>query len=606
MKLEGLPRSNLWAWESAPLRCTDNGCLIVLTELRINNFAIIDHLALQFDQGLITFTGGTGAGKSIIIDAVETVLGGRVDTTMIRAGAERAAIEGDFRISPTVRVPLRAILTREDFQDDEDYVTLGREIRRKGRNVAHINGRSVSLSLLREVGDYLVDVHGQSEHLSLLRVRQHLRLLDSFANATLLLTAYQETYQNLRRVRRDLERLSEAERDVARRVDLLRYQINEIKAANLRPDEEDNLREERNRLANAESLASMAQEALFVLDEGDPETQAITDLLGLVVEALSQLARVDPSQVQLHERSQAMFDNLTEIATALRGYMESVEFNPRRLEQVEGRLDLIYNLKRKYGDSIAEVLVFAKDAEGELEDITQSEERIADLEVEEVTLLSKLAEEGQALSEVRHAAAEALSGTLEAELDELQMSGAQFAVDFQIRPDSNGVMLEDGQQVAFDANGLESVQFLVAPNPGEGLKPLAKIASGGEMSRLMLALKNVLAQADLTPTLIFDEIDQGIGGRIGAVVGRKLWRLAQQHQVLCITHLPQLAAYGGQHYRVLKQVRDGRTSTQVTSLENEARLRELAQMLGEVSEGTLRSAQEILEGVAESVEKQGV
>lgn len=570
----------------------------MLTELRIQDFAIIEQLTLNFGEGLSTFTGETGAGKSILIDAVETLLGARVETTLIRTGAEQAMIEGSFYLSDPIRKSIHAILGQEELLDDPDYVVLGREIRRNGRNVARVNGRSVTATLLREIGEHLVDVHGQSEHLSLLRVRAHLQLLDSYAGVEEPLENYRAVYNRIREVRRNLEMLRESERDAARRADLLAYQIDEIEAAKLSQDEEQSLKQERNRLANAENLASLTQEALFALDEGDPETPAATDLMGHVVEAIETLAETDPSQARVSERTQSIFDNLSDLALELRDYLEGIEFNPRRLQQVEERLEVIYHLKRKYGGSIPAVLEFAEKASRELDDISHAGERIEELEAEEKQLLARVAEEGWVLSEARHAAAEDLSRAVETELVHLRMEGAGFKVEFQVREDSEGVALPDGRRVAFDARGLESVQFLVAPNPGEGLKPLTKIASGGEMSRLMLALKNVLARADLTPTLIFDEIDQGIGGRVGAVVGEKLWALSRGHQVLCVTHLPQLAAYGNQHFKVLKEIKDGRTITQVEALEGEERLRELAQMMGEISEGTLQSAQEILESVS--------
>jgi DNA repair protein RecN (Recombination protein N) len=291
-------------------------------------------------------------------------------------------------------------------------------------------------------------------------------------------------------------------------------------------------------------------------------------------------------------------ESLFDLSHSLRAYQENIEFNPKRLDQVEERLALINNLKRKFGSSIEAVLQFAEDARKELDAILHSEERQAELEAEEQQLLEKLSRQGLVLSEKRHLAAEKLSQAIENELNDLSMAGARFEVSFVQRPDSNGVALPDGKKVAFDAYGLEQVEFLVAPNPGEGLKPLVKIASGGETSRLMLALKNVLARADRVPTLIFDEIDQGIGGRVGSVVGQKLWSLARQHQVLCITHLPQLAAFGKQHFRVVKQVEHGRTHTLVELIEGESRLLELAQMMGGISEGTRRSAVELLESVS--------
>lgn len=572
----------------------------MLKEIHIENFAIIDRLDLELSPGLIIFTGETGAGKSIMIDAVETLLGGRADITMIRSGADKAYVEGTFYLPPAVRQPIHAILEREGLLEQPDYVTLAREIRLNGRNIARVNGRAVSLSLLREIGELLVDVHGQSEHLSLLRVSQHLGLLDRYAGAEPLLNAYRQTYHKLLAVRRELADLRQAEKEAARRIDMLSYQIREIEAAHLRPGEEESLREERNRLANAETLASLAQEAVQVLDEATPEAPAVTDLFGQVVHALTSLVRYDPSQSALLEQAQSLFDGLSELARELRAYMEGIEFNPRRLDQIEERLELIHNLKRKYGESIGEILAYAEKARQEKETIAHAGERIQELEREEAQLLEQLTREGKALSQKRHQEAERLSRVLEIELLDLQMSGTQFMVDFQTRPDPQGLPLEDGQRVAFDASGYEHVEFLIAPNPGEGFKPLVKIASGGETSRLMLALKNVLARADYIPTLIFDEIDQGIGGRVGAVVGQKLRSLAMEHQVLCVTHLPQLAAYGSQHFHVEKQVHHGRTITLVRELQGEERLFELAQMLGGLSEGTLHSAREILE----SVEKQ--
>jgi DNA repair protein RecN (Recombination protein N) len=567
----------------------------MLSELSIENFAIIDHLELQFTPGLVTFTGETGAGKSIIIDAVEMLLGGRAEAVMIRSGAERATIEAIFEIPEAIQPGLVAILEREALLEQTDRVTLGREIRRNSRNVARVNGRNVNTTLLTEIGELLVDVHGQSEHLSLLRVRQHLQLLDSYANAENLLIDYRDTYRRLQSIRRSLEELRQAESDAARRADLLSYQINEIEAARLQPGEENELREERNRLANAEGLAKLTQEALQILDEGLPEAASITDLMGNVTHAINSLSRLDPSQGTLAEQTQLLFDNLTDLTRNLRLYQESIEFNPSRLDQVEERLGLLHNLQRKYGKSLDEVLEYAFQARQQLDTILHAGENILQLESEQAELLQMLSEKGQLLSEARRNASVQLAQAVEAELADLYMNGARFEVDFKQRLDPEGVTLKDGRRVAFDGSGIEHVEFLVAPNPGEGLKPLVKIASGGETSRLMLALKNVLTRADQIPTLIFDEIDQGIGGRVGTVVGLKLWNLGRIHQVLCVTHLPQLAAFGDQHFQVSKHVHEGRTRTVVEAISGEQRLLELAQMMGEVSEGTRRSAQELLE-----------
>ena len=566
----------------------------MLTELRIENFAIIQSLELEFAPGLTTFTGETGAGKSIILDAIVALLGGRIDATYIRAGAERAAVEGIFSIPAASRAAVAAILEREDLDDEGEYLTLARELRQNGRSVARVNGRSVAVTLLREFGEFLVDIHGQSEHLSLLNVRQHLHLLDDFAAVRPALAAYRESYRSLRQVQKELNALRQSEQDAARKVDMLEYQVQEIESAALKADEEDELRQERARLANAESLASLAQQALMFIDEGSPETPAASDLLGQAASALDSLARIDAGQQALSEQMQALNDTLAEVSRDVRAYLENIEFNPRRLEQVEDRLDLLQRLKRKYGGSLAAVLAFAEQARAELENITHASERIEALEQQENNLLSQAGSQAARLSALRTQAAGQLARGVEAELNDLSMAGARFSVQIERSADPAGLRLPAGERVSFDENGIDRVEFLIAPNPGEGLKPLVKIASGGETSRLMLALKKVLTQADAIPTLIFDEIDQGIGGRVGTVVGEKLWQLGRQHQVLCITHLPQLAAYGDQHFSVRKLVEDGRTSTRVEALYDQKRLMELAQMLGAVTQANLDAAEAAL------------
>lgn len=573
----------------------------MLKEIRIENFAIIDHLNLSFKDGLIVFTGETGAGKSIIMDALETLLGGRAEVTQIRSGAERATLEATFFLHGPIRVPIHEILRREELLDDPDYLILGREIRRNNRNTARINGRSVGVSLVREIGEYLVDIHGQSEHLSLLHIRNHLDLLDRYCNIDETLLPYQQTYRNYIEICQDLENLRKAEMDSARRMDLLSYQINEIEAANLEIGEDDELAEEHNRLANAEELTSILLESLELIEESSPENPNISDLMGLLISSLENLAHVDPSQAESNNKAMLIFEEITELSAHLRDYQETIEFNPQRLSQVEERIGLISNLKRKYGKTIESVLTFAEEAHKELNTITNASERIQELGSKQNHLLSMLAQQGLQLSEKRHAAAEKLQSAMEEELDDLKMTGARFKVAFRRRTDPEGVSLPDGERVAFSVHGIEQVEFLIEPNPGEGFKPLIKIASGGETSRLMLAIKNILTQADHIPTLVFDEIDQGIGGRVGSIVGQKLWYLSAQHQVMCITHLPQLAAFGQQHYRVEKAVEAGRTITQVQQIDGDDRIEELAQMLGEVSNGMLQSARELMETVQELI-----
>ncbi len=569
----------------------------MLLELRIENFAIIDKIDLELGPGLTVFTGETGAGKSIIIDAVETLLGVRADMSIIRTGVAHSSVEATFKIMPKVREQVHQILKEEALLDDENYVTLRREFRREGRNIARVNGRTVNLAMLKGLGELLIDLHGQSEHLSLLRIKSHLHLLDRFAEAEAELDDYREIYRELQRVRTELRQLRQSEKEATRKMEMLAFQVQEIEQAGLETDEEEALKSERVRLANAENLAKQANIALVALDEGELDSASASDRLGIALQALEDLVKVDQEQAEFLSRVQELFDGAVDLARDLSGYLQEIEFEPERLEEVEERLNLIYSLKRKYGETISEILAFGAQAQEELDAITHAEERMQTLISEEKKLLKLLAEKALAVSAKRHQASEQLSKEIEGELKDLRMDEAKFSVSFSTSPDPRGLPIPDGSRVAFDQNGFEQVEFLVAPNLGEGMKPLVKIASGGETSRLMLALKNVLARADHTPTLIFDEIDQGIGGRVGAVVGEKLWNLAKEHQVLCITHLAQLAGYGDRHFKVEKSVTEGRTVTVVANVTDQDRLVELAQMLGDVSEGTLQSANEILEGV---------
>ncbi|HEY9122310.1 MAG TPA: AAA family ATPase, partial [Brevefilum sp.] len=391
----------------------------MLTELRIENFAIIHELHLIFMDGLVVFTGETGAGKSIILDALEAVLGGRAETAAIRTGAPRAQIEASFRLELGVKSAMNDLLERESLLDNPDYVTLSREIQHEGRNTARINGRIVTAALQREVGAYLVDIHGQSEHLSLLQVRNHLELLDNFADIQDLLLDYRGSYEKLRHVRKELTKLRQNEQDAARRVDMLTFQIQEIDAAKLKPGDEEELRLERTRLANAESLAQHSQNALMMIEDGTPEVPGISELLGEVVESLRSLSKIDPSAEGYYERSESNLAGLQELALDLQNYGENIEFNPRLLNRVEERIDLLNSLKRKYGNSIEEILAFGQNAREELDSITHAEERIERLAEEETELLKILAGKAIILSKKRQEAAEALSQLVEAELEDL-------------------------------------------------------------------------------------------------------------------------------------------------------------------------------------------
>jgi DNA repair protein RecN (Recombination protein N) len=561
----------------------------MLKHLRIENFAIIDQLELDFQAGLVILTGETGAGKSIILDAIMALLGGAYEAGSVRAGASRSRVDAVFSLEDAT-ADLMSLLETEDLLEDGGLLSIEREMRLEGRTSARINGRSVTQGVLRAVGDQLVDIHGQSEHLSLLNPKKHIALLDAYAGVDNSLREYQQVYRKLQETRRELKELRAMEQEAAARLELLTFQEQEITTARLQSGEDETLEQERNRLANAESLASAAQAALTLLEEGAPDLPPLTDLLGQLNHQLQTLARLDASRQDLLDASDTLLQEAEDLARSVNAYAAEIEFNPRRLEEIEDRIALINNLKRKYGGSIESCLSYLAATREKLQLIQSSGERGVELEVELQTLQGEAVRQADLLSAARHEAAVRMAAGIEGELGELRMEGARFEVGFETQPTEN-------PEAALDSTGLDRVEFLIAPNPGEGLKPLAKVASGGETSRLMLALKNVLARQDRIPSLVFDEIDQGIGGRVGSIVGQKLWQLARHHQVFCVTHLPQLAAFGDQHFHVTKAQADGRTTTHVNELGGETRVAELAQMLGTSSENTMNSARELLQQV---------
>ncbi len=571
----------------------------MLTELSIFDFAIIDELRLHLAPGLNVLTGETGAGKSIIIDAVDLLMGSRADTSAVRSGAELAQIEGVFQLEAGIRAQIQPLLEREGLEGDSpDVLLLGREIRAGGRSYCRVNGRVVNQSLLQEISQPLVDIHGQTEHLSLLRVPTHVRLLDRYAGLVEQRRHLTQQVRRLKETRKQLEALVRDEQQTARRIDQLTYQVQEIEAARLRLGEEEEWLAERTRLANAERLNQLAGEVCLALYDGLDEQASAADLVQQASQALDELSEIDTSLQEQQQLAQSLAIQLEELARTLRLYAENIEFNPGRLADVEERLSLIHSLKRKYGQDIEHILTFGERAQAELERITHSEEEMEHLQAEEEKLRHTVGRAAETLSQARRAAAERLAAEVERELADLAMQGARFEVNITWGEDPDGVYV--GQQsLACNDYGIDRVEFLIAPNPGEGLSPLVKTASGGETSRLMLALKTVLSTADETPTLIFDEIDQGIGGRIGAVVGAKLRQIAhpegRQRQVLCVTHLPQIAGYAEVHFKVEKNLSQQRTTTQVRQLDIEERVEELAAMLGTLSDSTRQSAREILE-----------
>ena len=567
----------------------------MLRELHIQNFAIITDLTLKFEPGLVVLTGETGAGKSIILDALSAVLGTRVESGVVRAGSNQAFVEALFELDNVTLEALRPLLEQEGLLEDERFLTLSREIRSEGRSIARVNGRSVSLGIQSDVGAVLVDVHGQSEHLSLLKVKSHRELLDRFAGNSELLQDYQKQFRVWSALENELQDLKQLQTNADERTDILRYQIGQIEAARLKPDEEENLLKERMRLANAETLSRYAQSALQTLDDSTPETSAVTDLLGTVSHDLNLLAKIDSQMQSLADQAEAALSGLTDIAYELRRYNEQIEFNPTRLDQVELRIDLINSLKKKHGGSIEAVLHFFDSAQEELNKIEGVEEQLEELNQKIRQLKEILGKLALDLSGSRQKAADELSSQMEERLSKLEMRKARLKVLITQQEDQLGLPV--GQGVAFDFNGIDRVELLIETNPGEGFKPLAKIASGGETSRLMLALKDVLAEADQIPTLVFDEIDSGIGGRVGLTVGSMLWQLARHHQVMCVTHLPQLAAFGDQHFKVDKQILHDRTVTQVLEVKGDLRVAEISEMLGTPGEQSLRTARELLASV---------
>ena len=570
----------------------------MLIELRIKNFAIIDALHLEFDPGLVILTGETGAGKSIIMGALDMLLGLRVDMTTMRKGSDFASVEAVFKIPDHVKEPIHRLLEKEEILDDEEYLTLTRELRKDSRNTARVNGHRTNVSILVELGEYLVDIHGQSEHLSLMRVNQHLGLLDRFAGTTNLLQDYTGIYDQLIKIQSKLGQLKQSDLDAEQRKELLAFQVDEIEKADLEVGEEDPLVERRNRLANAEKLADLSQNVLILLDDAPAHQPTIMDLLGQMSGSVEDLSKIDSSLEGLNQRTAELNDSFFEIGKDLRAYLDNLEFDPGELEKIQDRLELIRSLKKKYGETISDVLAYKDHSQVELSEITNRSSRIHELEEIEIKLFDELYLRGSALSAGRKVGAEKLASELESQLEDLKMAGSKFEAAFFQTEDPVGVPTHDGKRISFYRDGLEKIEFLIETNPGEGLKSLAKTASGGETARLMLALKNVLALADQIPTLVFDEIDQGIGGRIGAVVGEKLYRLTPVHQVICITHLPQLAGFGKQHFQVIKKVSDGRTTIEVHEINGDDRVEELATMLGGASEKNLASARDLLDYVS--------
>src|SRR5579883_70538 len=557
---------------SSRRRCTSAAELI---ELRIREFAIVDELTLRLEPGLNVLTGETGAGKSILIDALGAVLGDRASPTMVRAGTDRALIEATF--SRTERLPEDIEISPED-----DVLILSREIGASGRGAARINGRTVPVSMLQAAGRALVDVHGQSDHQYLLRPASHLYFLDRFGGLDEARESVAALVRELRQVRQELARLQGDAREMVRRQDLLRFQVEEIDGAALAPGEDEELAARRAVLANAERLREFVASAVAALGE---ESGAIDAALA-AAKSVSEAARLDPALAEHADQLDAAAGQLQDVSRALSRYADAVEADPDELQRVDDRLDLLRSLKRKYGETLDEVLAYAESARGELAQLLGADARIEELQAREQELLAQVRAAAVALSQSRQEAATRLNGEVEAQLADLNMAGARFYAEVNARPGD-----EDPQPT-----GGDDVQFLLSANRGEPLRPLAQVASGGEASRLMLALKSVFSAVDETPVLVFDEIEVGVGARSGHVIGQKLRALAEHHQVLCITHLAPVAALAEAHFRVRKLEAGGRTGTAVDRLDQSERVDELAEMLAgkPIGEAARASARELL------------
>lgn len=550
----------------------------MLLNLTIRNFAIIDRLEVQFDEGFNVLTGETGAGKSIILDAVGLLLGDRARPDLVRAGADEATVEALFDLSGLDSV--QQLFSAAGFPVNNELV-LRRVVQNGGRSRAYINGSLTTLAQLQPLVEQLVTVCGQHEHQSLLQRNVHLDILDRYGSLGGLRTDYRQVYDELQAVVGQLEELQAANRNREQRLDFLQHQSDEIAAAELDVEEEKQLLAERLILQNAERLASVAQSSYDALYG---ESGAACEVLGRLSEELQAVSRVDQNLEAFAETLKRSLYELEDVAAELRAYLGRISYEPGRLEILEERLDLINRLKRKYAPDIAGILEMKERIDNEIDALRNAEKTLGDLERRQLELSKRTMGCGMTLSQGRKQAAQNMSAAIIAELEDLAMSGARFEISFQERERPG-------------ANGLDRIEFMVSMNPGEPPMPLNKVASGGELSRLMLALKRLAPDVGQVPTVIFDEVDAGIGGTAATAVGRKLYSVSRSVQVLCVTHLPQVAAFAEHHHRVAKFEQDGRTRAEMVKVDGEARIEEMARMLGgaKMTAQSLSHARELLE-----------
>ncbi|PAQ16286.1 DNA repair protein RecN [Bacillaceae bacterium SAOS 7] len=561
----------------------------MLQELSIRNFAIIEELNLSLEKGLTVLTGETGAGKSIIIDAVHLLAGGRGSSEFVRHGEKKAEIEGMFSIEgpnhPSVQKAQQFGIEMED-----EMVIIRREISANGKSVCRINGKLVTIAILREIGSTLVDIHGQHEHQELMDTNQHLHLLDQFGGSKVLATKanYTDIFKRYEQTMKAIRQLSENEQQMAHRLDLIQFQLNEIQKADLKLREDEELIEEKRRLSNFEKLYESTQTSYSAL-QGEGKG---LDWIGLAMSQLETAAEIDEQYRSLYEAMSESFYAIEDVSRQISSALDGLEFDPNRLNEIETRLNEINVLKRKYGSTIEEIMEYGGKIEEEIETLTNRETHIEKLQNDRLAYEKDLLLEGKQLSYLRKQVAEKLEDAIHHELKQLYMDKTVFNIQFLI----DG---EDGMKQApsFKKDGLDEVEFYISTNPGEPLKPLSKVASGGELSRMMLAMKTIFSKHQGVTSIIFDEVDTGVSGRVAQAIGEKIHQVAIHSQVLCISHLPQVAAMADVHLYISKVMTGGRTKTFVEPLENEEKIKEIGRMISgvEMTDLTKQHAKELLE-----------
>ncbi|CAH1055099.1 DNA repair protein RecN [Paenibacillus pseudetheri] len=564
----------------------------MLETLSIRNLAVVEAVDVHFYPGFHVLTGETGAGKSIIIDALGLIAGGRGSADSIRYGCEKAEMEALFSL-PSGH-PVWDTLERLGIEAQrEEHLIIRRELTSQGKSTSRVNGQMVNLTMLREIGEQLVNIHGQHEHQNLLKAERHLGLLDTYGEPIIgpLKAVYQEKYSAFAKVEKELRELQESSQKAYQMLDLYRFQLEEISSAALKPGEDELLAEERVKLSHSEKMMDSVSGAYELLYD----RQGL-ESIGNVISRLEDAVRYDEKGLKsVLEQLQSSYYQLEDAAFQLRDYREEIEFNPQRLEEIENRLDLITGLRRKYGDSVEQILAYYEQIHRETDLLENKDEYLEKLTTKRDALLSVLMEAAAELSEARKLCASDLATQVESELKDLQMERTSLQVKLDTLEDPRGVEYK-GRRIRLTRQGIDSAEFMISPNPGEPLRPLGKIASGGELSRIMLAMKSIFARHDAIPVLIFDEVDTGVSGRAAQSIADKLYKLSSTCQVFSITHLPQVACMADHQYLIRKKVEDGRTMTEVESLSNDGRVMELARMLGgvEITEKTLHHSQEML------------